>query len=91
VFFVYILRSESSGKFYTGHTNDIDRRMSEHNDRLHNLQKYTSRNDGPWLLIHQEHFDSRSDAMRREKWLKSGVGRAWIRDQFGRAGPPEAD
>ena len=43
MFFVYILRSAQSGKFYTGQTNDLDRRMQEHNDQLHNDRKYTTR------------------------------------------------
>ena len=91
MFFVYILRSEQSGKFYTGQTNDLDRRMQEHNDPLHNNRKFTTLNAGPWELLHHEEYATRSEAMKREKWLKSGVGREWIHAQFGRAGPPAAD
>ena len=91
MFFVYILRSETSGKFYTGQTNDLNRRLLEHNDPSHNSAKYTTKNKGPWVLIYQEEFPARSEAMNREKWLKSGVGREWIHAQFGRAGPPQAD
>ncbi len=88
---MYILRSAQSGKFYTGQTNDLDRRMQEHNDPLHNAHKYTTRNAGPWELLHSEEYATRPEAMKREKWLKSGVGREWIHAQFGRAGPPPAD
>ena len=91
VFYVYILRSQKSGKLYTGQTNNLARRLLEHNDPLHNVRKHTSRHEGPWVLIHQEEFASRSDAMNREKWLKSGIGREWVHAQFGRAGPPSAD
>ena len=91
MFFVYILRSETSGKLYIGQTNNMDRRLREHNEPLHNVRKHTSRNKGPWQLIHHEEVESRSDAVRREKWLKSGIGREWIHATFGRAGPPQAD
>jgi predicted GIY-YIG superfamily endonuclease len=47
VFFVYILRSETSGKLYIGQTNNMDRRLREHNEPLHNVRKHTSRNKGP--------------------------------------------
>jgi putative endonuclease len=62
--------------------------MQEHNDPLHNDRKYTTRNTGPWELLHREVYATRSEAMKRETWLKSGVGRAWINDQFDRTGPP---
>jgi putative endonuclease len=88
LFFVYILRSAQSGKFYTRQTNDLDRRMQEHNDPLHNDRKYTTRNTGPWELLHREVYATRSEAMKRETWLKSGVGREWINAQFDRTGPP---
>ena len=91
MFFVYVLHSESSGKRYVGQTADLDRRLKEHNDPLTNPRKYTSRNAGPWIVLHSEPFETRAAAMAREKWLKSGVDRDWLTTQFGRAGPPSAD
>ena len=63
---------------------------AEHNDPHHRLRKFTSRHAGPWLLMHQEVYTSRAEGMRREKWLKSEAGRAWL-DNVIRASPPEAD
>jgi putative endonuclease len=91
MFFVYVLQSQSSGKRYVGQTADLEQRLKEHNDPSHNLAKCTTRNAGPWELLHSEEYATRSEAMKREKWLKSGVGREWIHAQFGRAGPPPAD
>ena len=82
MFVVYILRSESSGKTYIGQTDNLGRRLSEHNDPAQNRNKFTSKNKGPWKLIHSEEFETRSDAMRREKWLKTGVGRDWIKQNL---------
>jgi putative endonuclease len=91
VFWVYVLVSATTGKRYIGQTDDLQRRLSEHNNPAHNPRKHTSRNVGPWCLVHSEQFANRADAMRREKFLKSGAGRAWLDREIGRASPPEAD
>ena len=91
MFFVYVIVSETTGKHYTGQTNDLDLRLSEHNFPEHNTQKHTSRNRGPWKLVYHEEYATQAEAMRREKWLKSGVGRQWLDQAIGRASPPSAD
>ncbi|MGH9708009.1 MAG: GIY-YIG nuclease family protein [Candidatus Acidiferrales bacterium] len=63
---LYILRSESSGRYYVGSTNDLDRRLSEHN-RSHSL---ATRGRGPWSLVHQERFPTLLEARRRELEIK---------------------
>ena len=89
---VYTLKSQSTQKRYIGHTGDLERRLAEHNDPLHNKLKHTSRRKGPWILIHSEKFHTRSEAMKRERWLKSGIGREWL-DKYLECGacPPPAD
>src|SRR2546425_988807 len=69
--FVYVLRNRTSGYHYTGHTADLTQRLGQHN---HGFSKST-KNRGRWELIYQEEHDSRAEAMRREKFLKSGKGR----------------
>jgi putative endonuclease len=81
-FYVYILRSESSGKTYVGQTSDLEKRLAQHNDLTCQFTMYTKRNKGPWKLIHAEAHPSRSEAMKREKYLKSGQGRDWIKAKF---------
>jgi hypothetical protein len=47
---------------------------------------------GPWELVHSAEFQTRALAMTREKFLKSGQGRLWLKEKLdGRARPPEAD
>lgn len=91
MFWVYVLCSQTTGKRYTGQTEDLDRRIAEHNSTEHNPSKSTSRNAGPWVLIHSEQFMTRAEAMAREKWLKGGTGRRWLDELIGRASPPRAD
>jgi len=75
MFNVYILRSESSGKLYTGQTDNLERRISAHNK---GLSRYTN-GRGPWKLIYSEEFITRSEALIREKYLKTGKGREFIK------------
>ncbi|MEK9180232.1 MAG: GIY-YIG nuclease family protein [Patescibacteria group bacterium] len=78
MFYVYILKSLKSRKSYTGHTDNLKRRIVQHNS---GLGAY-SHKFAPWELIHRELFDSQEDAIKREKYLKSAVGRKWIKKQF---------
>jgi len=93
-FWAYILRSEATGKLYIGHTSDLERRIREHNDPEVGRCRYTRKQQGPWRMIHSEPFSTRSEAMEREKYLKSGQGREWIRNHvagLNRQSPPQAD
>jgi len=77
-FCVYVLLNPL-GKTYVGQTADLERRLNQHNDPTCRLTLHTKRHPGPWRLLHFEQFSSRSAAMRRERELKSGKGREWIR------------
>jgi len=80
---VYVLRSRTTGKLYVGQTQDLEKRLAEHHA---GIARY-SRNRGPWELVYTEPATSRSDAMLREKALKSGQGRAWLKARI-KAKPP---
>jgi putative endonuclease len=72
MFTVYILYSISWGKSYVGYTNNVARRLQEHN--ITESKGFTLRYR-PWTLIHTEVFDTKAEAMQKEKFYKSGVGR----------------
>lgn len=71
--YVYILKSIKDNKYYTGITNNIERRIKEHNRGKHNTQSTLNR--GPFVLIYKEQCASRQLARNREKFWKSGSGR----------------
>ena len=77
-FFVYILESETTGGIYIAQTSDLDRRLAEHNNPQVGKHRYTRKQKGPWRLIYSEEKKSRSEAMKRERFLKGGQGREWI-------------
>jgi len=72
MFITYILVSPKTGKHYIGSTNDLDRRLTEHNRG----QTTSTRHKGPWVVIYQEIFNSAIEAKKREQQLKSYKGGA---------------
>jgi len=66
----------SEGFRYTGMTEDLNKRLAEHN--LHKLSFWTKRGS-LWKLVYKEEFENKADALKREKWLKSGVGRDFLK------------
>jgi len=71
VYYVYILQSLKTKKLYIGHTDNIARRLDEHNTGRGG--KYTRQN-GPWKLVYSENQPDRSSAISRELYLKSTTG-----------------
>jgi len=69
--YVYVLRSISHGNRYIGQTENIVKRLEEHNQ---GKCRYTS-GRRPWELVYKEKATSRSEALEREHFLKSGQGR----------------
>jgi len=73
---IYVLKC-ADGSFYKGQTNDFPKRLAEHR---RGEVSWTSKNL-PTEPIHWEIFKSREEAVRREKYLKSGKGREWLKKQ----------
>ena len=73
-FHVYVLKSQSSGRFYVGHTEHLTRRVFEHN----NNHTFSSKNRGPWKLVYSEEFPTRSGAALREQQIKRMKSSQWI-------------
>ena len=71
-FVVYILYSESYHKTYVGYTNDLERRIWEHN---HQPKKSFTSRFKPWIIIYSENFSTKKEAMEKEKWFKTTSGR----------------
>jgi putative endonuclease len=77
MYYVYVVYNSANSVTYTGQTEDLDRRINEHNE--HKYKGFTSRYRGEWILIYNESVATRSDALKREKQLKSGSGREFIK------------
>lgn len=69
-YYVYVLQSLANRNLYVGFTNDLRRRVKQHNDGVgKHTKKYL-----PWKLIHYEAYFNSEDARRREKYLKTSQG-----------------
>jgi len=78
-FYVYVLRSAVTGRLYVGSTADLDDRLRRHNNR----ESKATRHGVPWSLIHNELHSTRSEAVGREMYFKTGRGREEIRNLVG--------
>ncbi len=78
MYYVYVLRSTRNSQFYTGFTSDLRKRIDEHNS---GKAEYT-KSRRPYELIYYEASVNRSDAAAREKYLKTGMGKRYIRNRL---------
>lgn len=76
MFTVYVLYSALHDKIYIGYTVNLENRLLAHNmlEKKGWTIKYR-----PWSLLHTENFDTKAEAMLREKKLKTAAGRKWVR------------
>ncbi len=74
-FYVYVLKSIRSNKFYIGYTENLKRRVKEHNDG----KNLSTKPFKPYKLIFYEAFLNRLDAKNREAYLKGGYGNKTIK------------
>ena len=74
MWFAYALKSKKDGGLYIGMSSDLERRLLEHN-RGYNR---STKSRAPFSLIYSQEYSSRTEARRREKYLKSGVGREFL-------------
>ena len=78
-FRVYILQSQSNGRYYCGYTSNLTQRLKSHNDPEYRLTRTTKIIPGPWDIVWASEFLSRSEAMKLEKRIKKrGAGRYFL-------------
>ena len=78
MYYVYVLYSEVNDTVYIGFTSALQERLAAHN---HLKNKGWTKRYQPWKLIYSEPFTSKTEAMKREKELKSYQGRNFIRSK----------
>lgn len=78
--YVYVLQSQKDKKWYTGSTGDLRKRFNEHNSG----KSVWTKNRGPFILIYYEACQNGDDAKSREKYLKSGMGKRYLKNRLKR-------
>jgi len=75
MYYTYVLKSLFDNKLYVGFSNDLQRRFQEHN----NGQVQATKDRKPFVLVYYEACNNKKDAIKREKQLKTGFGRAYLK------------
>jgi len=79
-YYTYVLQSKKDGHLYTGATDDLRKRFSEHNAG----ESLWTRGRGLFALIYYEVCKNRGDAFAREKYLKTGRGKLFLKKRLKR-------
>jgi putative endonuclease len=80
MYYTYIIYSESSDKYYIGHTHDLLLRLQRHNEGW----TRSTKSGIPWQLVYNEEFETKSQAMKREYEIKHKKSRKFIEDLISR-------
>ncbi len=81
MFYTYLLKSKKDGHLYTGSTGDLRKRLKEHNTGKSN---YTKKHM-PYDIIYYEACLNEEDARSRELYLKSGMGKRYLKNRLRRS------
>lgn len=78
--YVYVLQSKKDGHWYTGCTDDLRKRFEQHRDG----RTSSTKGRGPFELIYYEAARDKDDAFDRERYLKTGMGKRYLRNRLKR-------
>jgi putative endonuclease len=80
-YYTYILQSLKTGNWYTGYTGDLRERFKQHNSN----QNVSTKKRGPFTLLYYEACLDIEDARARERFLKSGPGKKFLKNRLKRS------
>ncbi|MEX2436620.1 MAG: GIY-YIG nuclease family protein [Candidatus Paceibacterota bacterium] len=79
-YYIYVLQSKKDSKWYTGYTNNLQKRLKEHSEN----KVLSTKGRGPFILVYYEACLNQQDATSREKYLKTGTGKRYIKNRIKR-------
>jgi len=80
MYYTYVLRSQKDGKWYTCSSKDLRKRFNEHNSG----KNKSTKGRGPFQMIYYEACINEHDARVRETYLKTGMGKRFIKNRLKR-------
>ena len=78
MYFIYVMKSKKDELLYTGFTDNLERRLLEHNQGM----QESTKNRAPFEVIYFERCIDKRDAINREKYLKSGWGKKYLKSRL---------
>ena len=79
MYYVYLLENQNDKSWYIGETSDLRQRVKQHNSAQGGQ---TTKRKRDWKLIYYEAYLIKQDAFGRERFLKSGSGRTYLKKQL---------
>ncbi len=77
-FYTYVLFSKSHNRFYKGHCQNLELRLKEHNSgKTRSIKAFQ-----PWEIIYYEEFQTRGEAVKRERYFKTAAGRRFLKNKI---------
>ncbi|MEK7144774.1 MAG: GIY-YIG nuclease family protein [Patescibacteria group bacterium] len=80
MYYTYLIESKKDNRWYTGCTQDLRKRFNLHNSNM----VVATKGRGPFTLIYYEACGDKQDAFAREKYLKSGPGKRYLKNRLKR-------
>ncbi len=80
MFYTYVIENSKGNRWYAGSTSNLRKRLMQHNSK----QSTWTKTGVPWALIYYEACLDEEDAKSREKYLKSGVGKRYLKNRMRR-------
>jgi putative endonuclease len=78
MFYAYVLKSMTGDHFYKGHCEDLDKRLHAHNSgKTQSIKPFI-----PFQIVYFEKFNTREEAIKREKYFKSAAGRKFLKQKI---------
>ncbi|MFH1598112.1 MAG: GIY-YIG nuclease family protein [Patescibacteria group bacterium] len=78
MYYTYVLLSKRDGKFYIGYTNSLKRRLEQHEEG----KVESTKKRGKFVLVYYEACGNKHDAIKREKYFKTGFGRRFLNNRL---------
>ena len=78
MYYVYVLRSKKDGKFYTGFTDNLEKRLKKHNAG----EVLSTKERRPFEIVYFEGCKNKTDALHREIYLKTSWGKRYVNNRI---------
>ena len=77
-YYAYVIYSDKHNRKYKGHCEDLDQRLIEHNlGKTKSIKAYI-----PWRVVYYEEFQTRVEAIERERYFKTAAGRRYLKKKI---------
>lgn len=78
MFYTYVIKSIHNDYYYKGHCEDLEKRLKEHNSgTTKSIKPFI-----PFRIVYYETFETRSEAVQREKYFKTAAGRKYLKNKL---------